>query len=280
MIYLSSITFEDNYKDYLDEFETSKYGIEFSSGGLKHDENNWSIYEQFQGLKIIHNYFPGYKKEPFVLNISSLDTDIKNKSIKHCINSINKTSLFSTEKFFAVHAGFKLDLKVSDLGNPIESFSSNNGDEYDKSFEKSIKLLLDHGSNKNVDIFLENNVLIKENYKGKEIPFHFVESKNIIKIFEKFKDYKNLGLLFDTAHFKVSCNTLGLDIENEFQKIKGYIKAIHHSDNDGNYDSNSELTKDYWFLKHMNNFKEIPHVLEVKNISITKIHEQLKLLSL
>ena len=122
--------------------------------------------------------------------------------------------------------------------------------------------------------------MIRENYNGKEIPFHFVESENIIKTFEKFKQYKNIGLLFDTAHFKVSCRTLGLDIEKEFQKIKGYIKAVHHSDNDGKYDTNSELKKDYWFLKHMKHFKNIPHVLEVKNISITKIYQQLKLLNL
>jgi hypothetical protein len=280
MRYISSITFKDNYEDYLNEFNSSKYGIEFSSGGLKHDENNWSIFEQFEGKKICHNYFPGYIKEPFVLNISSIDSQIKNRSIRHCINSIDRTSRFSSDKFFAVHAGFKLDLKVCDLGNPIAGLFLNKVDEFDRSFEQSIKLLLDYGISKNVDIFLENNVLIKENYNSKEIPFHFVDANNIIEIFEKFKEYKNLGLLFDTAHFKVSCNTLGLNIDHEFEKIQGFIKAIHHSDNDGNYDTNSELTKEYWFLKHMNNFRDIPHVLEVKNISITKIHEQFKLLSL
>jgi sugar phosphate isomerase/epimerase len=276
MIYISSIAFQKDYKDYLDEFEFSDYGIEFSSGGLIHDENNWSILEQYRGLKIAHNYFPGYKK-PFVLNISSINKEIYKKSIKHCINSINKTNSFSTEKFFAVHAGYKLDLKVSDLGNPIEQKYLNNLAKYDKSFEESIKLLIDYGIMNNVDILLENNVLIKENYDGKNIPFHLVESSNIIEIFEK---YKNIGLLFDTAHFKVSCQTLGLDIEKEFQKIKTYIKAIHHSDNDGNYDTNSELKSDYWFLKHMKYFKDISHVLEVKNISIAKIYQQIKLLEL
>ena len=279
MIYISSITFQENYKDYLHEFESSEYGIEFSSGGLKHDENNWSILEKFKGLKIIHNYFPGYKK-PFVLNLSSINKEIKEKSIKHCINCIDKTNLFSNENFFAVHAGFKLDLKVSDLGNPIAQKYLDNTAKYDKSFDESIKLLIDYGLMKNVDLLIENNVLIKDNYNGQKIPFHLVESSNIIEIFEKFKDYKNIGLLFDTAHFKVSCQTLGLDIEKEFQKIKMYIKAIHHSDNDGNYDTNSELKNDYWFLKHMKYFKHIPHVLEVKSISIPKIYQQIKLLEL
>lgn len=278
MKYISTITFEGNYKDYLDEFKDSEFGIEFSSGGLKHDENNWSIFEKFHGSKIIHNYFPGYKKDPFVLNISSLDHNIRNKSIEHCLNNIDKTSLFSSEKFFAVHAGFKLDLKVSDLGNPVKRLNLNNNHNYNKSFDKSIKLLVEYGKSKNVSIFLENNVLIKENYFEK-IPFYLVDTDSIIDTFEKFKNYKNFGLLFDTAHFKVSCNTLGLDIEKEFKKIKHYIKAIHHSDNDGNYDTNSELTADYWFLKHMKDFSHVPHVLEVKKISIKTIYQQLKLLS-
>ena len=63
-------------------------------------------------------------------------------------------------------------------------------------------------------------------------------------------------------------------------KIKGKIKAIHHSDNDGLIDSNDKITNNYWFLKYLRDFKNIPQVLEVKNLDNHEIDQQLKILDL
>jgi sugar phosphate isomerase/epimerase len=280
MNYISTIAFKDNIDDYILEFANSKYGIEFSSGGLPHNFNNFKLFESFTGKKIIHNYFPGYKNDPFVLNIASLNEIIKKRSLTHCLRNINKSNDFSTDKFFAVHAGFNLDLNVSDLGHPIKNIKIKNIDLHNQSFHNSLDKLLNLSKEKNINLLIENNVLIKENYNGQDIPFHCVDSQNIIELFEKYSSYNNFGLLLDTAHLKVSCKTLGLNLENEFNNIKKYIKAIHHSDNDGNYDTNSELKDDYWFLDHINGFKNIPNVIEVKKISIDKIYDQFKLLGL
>jgi len=280
MNYISTIAFKDNIDDYIQEFANSKYGIEFSSGGLPHNFNNFKLFESFTGKKIIHNYFPGYKNDPFVLNIASLNEIIKKRSLTHCLRNINKSNDFSTDKFFAVHAGFNLDLNVSDLGHPIKNIKIKNIDLHNQSFHNSLDKLLNLSKERNINLLIENNVLIKENYNGQDIPFHCVDSKNIIQLFEKYSSHNNFGLLLDTAHLKVSCKTLGLNLENEFNNIKKYIKAIHHSDNDGNYDTNSELKDDYWFLEHINGFKNIPNVIEVKKISIDKIYDQFKLLGL
>lgn len=280
MNYISTIAFNENIQDYLLEFSDSEYGIEFSSGGLPHNFNNFKLFESFKGNKIIHNYFPGYKKNPFVLNIASLNDVIRNKSLNHCIRNIKKTNKFSTNNFFAVHAGFKLDLGISDLGSSIKNIKIKNVDLYNQSFYESVDRLLEIGIEKNVNILIENNVLIKENYNGKKIPFFCVDSQNIIEFFEKFSPRNNLGLLLDTAHLKVSCKTLGLNLDNEFNNLKKYVKGIHHSDNDGYYDTNSELKDDYWFLKYINDFRNVPNVIEVKKISIDKIYDQFKLLGL
>ena len=278
MIYLSTLSFLKNSLDYFHEFCNSDYGIEFSSGGLGHNYNNYKKFEGFNGKKILHNYFPGYKTSPFVLNLSSLDDEIKKRSLKHCFRNIDKTSRFSSDKFFAVHAGFRLDLKVSDLGKPVKDMIIGNVEEYEKSFYDSLKQLINYGEEKNVNILIENNVLIKENYDGLNLPFFAIESENISKILEDFSSYRNFGLLLDTAHLKVSCNTLGLNLREEFNKIKKYIKAIHHSDNDGNYDTNSKLDEYYWFLDFLSEFKNMPNVLEVKNLTIRELHNQLKIL--
>ena len=38
------------------------------------------------------------------------------------------------------------------------------------------------------------------------------------------------------------------------------------------------LSKNYWFLKHIKEFKKTLHVIEVKNMNIEQINNQVKLL--
>ena len=38
------------------------------------------------------------------------------------------------------------------------------------------------------------------------------------------------------------------------------------------------FSKNYWFLKHVKEFKKIVHVIEVKNMNIEQINNQVKLL--
>ena len=53
----------------------------------------------------------------------------------------------------------------------------------------------------------------------------------------------NFNLLLDVAHLKVSAKTLGLNFEDEFEKMMGVSNYIHISDNDGFHDLNNQLTK-------------------------------------
>ena len=104
------------------------------------------------------------------------------------------------------------------------------------------------------------------------------DADQISRIFKELKsDF--LGLLLDTAHLKVSSKTLNKNIDEEYLKIKPFIKGLHHSDNDGIVDSNDLINNNYWFLKYCKNHKLIPQVLEVKNITIKEIKNQFKLLT-
>lgn len=277
MRFVSTIAFKDDPDKYMKELSTASAGVEFSSGGLKHSVENYKLFENYSQEKIIHNYFPGYEMDPFVLNISSLIPEILARSIDHCKYNIMQTAKYASCKFFAVHAGFMLDVVVKDLGNPISNIELRDRDEYMRQFLSSIKELLDYASMHGVDLYLENNVLIEENYSG-TLPFFCIESKGINEIFEKFKSYSNFGLLLDTAHLKVSCRTLNLDIDKELEAVAHHIKAIHHSDNDGLRDSNSPIDKSYWFSKYKDRFKHLPQVLEVRALSISQIFNQLELI--
>ena len=94
-------------------------------------------------------------------------------------------------------------------------------------------------------------------------------------MFNKIK-HEKFGLLLDTAHLKVSCKTLKLNLLDEFKKISPFIKAFHHSDNDGTIDNNLKLTNEYWFLDYFKDYQNYIHVLEVKSLNISEIENQIQ----
>jgi len=77
--------------------------------------------------------------------------------------------------------------------------------------------------------------------------------------------------LLDTAHLKISAKTLEFPPEQFIKDLHPFIKALHHSDNDGCRDSNQPLQDDYWFLPWMREFKTPYHVIEVNNLSVEQI---------
>ena len=120
---------------------------------------------------------------------------------------------------------------------------------------------------KNVKILIENNVITKENYKRfNQDPLLLTHPKEIIKFFKK--SHKNVGLLLDVGHLKVSAKTYGFNLFKAHEKLKPYIEGYHLSDNDGLKDSNREFTKNSWFY---NGLKK-----DVKYISIEVYSKNLK----
>lgn len=277
-LYVSSIAFEGQaIGDIIEICVKESFALEFSSG-LPFNSKMIQIYREAKVKRMPHNYFPA-PDIPFVLNLASKNSEIRSLSIEHCIQGLNLAK-HSNSPFFAAHAGFCIDPKPFELGKKINYDEEFEREDHFDLFLESISLILEHARNIGVKFLIENNVISHFNLTetGKN-PLLCCDSNDIISIFAKVKnDY--FGLLLDTAHLKVSCNTLDLSLEEEIRLISKFINGIHHSDNDGIKDSNEGLTEDYWFLKFMPLFKEIPQVLEVKNISLKNIKEQFQLLKL
>ena len=253
----------------------NNYNIEFTSS-MKYSS---TLLKDFLNLKIkksLHNYFPPPKKE-FVLNLASINENIRSKSIDHCINGLKIANEIKSS-FYAAHAGFCLDPNYNELGNKI-NFNINFDRGLNKSiFIDSVKKILNATKDLDVNFLIENNVISKKNLNNNLNPLLCCESSEIIWLFNSINSSK-FGLLLDTAHLKVSCKTLNKNLDNEFNLIRPFIMGIHHSDNDGNNDTNMSLSKKYWFLKYLNYFDNIPQVIEVKNLDENKINDQLLLLN-
>jgi sugar phosphate isomerase/epimerase len=223
-----------------------------------------------------HNYFPA-PKTPFVLNLASTNPEIRFKSIEHCKHGL-QLAKHANAPFFSAHAGFCIDPNPNELGRKIAITSAFNKAANLDFFIESLHEILDYAADLNLDFLIENNVIASFNLVENVNPLLCTCSEEIIDVFEKIRR-PNFHLLLDTGHLKVSCQTLGKDIDDEIKKLSAYIKAVHHSDNDGLKDSNELLDENYWFLPFMVNFKNITHVLEVRDISIEQIENQITLLS-
>lgn len=277
---VSTIAFNNGtIESMLSKKEAFNFTVEFSSAGFKHSQSNWETYKAYSGNKLVHNYFPGYENDSFVLNLASQNESILDKSLAHCYKCIDETAEHASHKMYAVHAGFLFDISPDEIGKPISNIDPGNVLKYQSTFYNSLEKLISRAKENGVKLLLENNVLIKENYKG-ELPFFCIESSGISMIFDKFSHaVEHFGFLLDTAHLKVSCQTLGLNLTEEFKKIRPYIQAIHHSDNDGFYDTNDEFNQDYWLLDLMDDeLNNMPHTLEVKNLDLQKIEDLFNIL--
>jgi sugar phosphate isomerase/epimerase len=97
---------------------------------------------------------------------------------------------------------------------------------------------------------IENNVITQANFSSfGEDPLLMTDPEAIISVMKEMP--KNVGLLVDVAHLKVSAQTLKFDLIDGHEKLKPWIHGYHLSDNDGSVDSNEPVLADSWFWKHL-----------------------------
>jgi len=275
-IYVSSVAFAGMQAvDMIEIVRQNGWGLEFSSG-MAYQADIEALYLEATVKRMPHNYFPA-PKVPFVLNLASSDETIRSISVNHCLNGL-RIAKRSNSPFFAAHAGFCIDPDPAQLGTEIPFNFHFDREKNKELFLKSIEEILITAEQLELTFLIENNVIAGFNYNNNVNPFLCCESSEIEWLYNSF-DNKLFGILLDTAHLKVSCHILGKDKVSEFKSIQSFVKGIHHSDNDGTKDDNSPLTNDYWFLPFMKESSHIPHVLEVKDLSISDVTEQIKYLN-
>jgi sugar phosphate isomerase/epimerase len=274
-IYISTMAFKNcGVEEIIAIAKEKKMSLEFSSG-LPYHPDMEQVYINAPVKRLPHNYFPA-PADPFVLNLASNNEKTRKLSVLHCIKGLQLAKK-SGAPFFSAHAGFCIDPKPSELGKEFTISAAFDKEEHWKLFINSICEILDHAEANNMGFLVENNVIASFNMVEGVNPLFCCEGNEISRLFRDVNNDK-LGLLLDTGHLKVSCNTLGLYKNTELEKIAPFIKCIHHSDNDSIKDSNQPLEPGYWFLNEMIRFQHIPHVLETRNASATEIETQINIL--
>lgn len=182
-----------------------------------------------------HNYFPP-PQEHFVLNLASLDPDSLGRAKAHAEKQIEIGKNLGTDRV-SFHAGFLIDIKLSEIGKVIERRELNDIAEALKVFRNSVVELSQLAQP--LALYIENNVVSAKNYEkyGQQNPMLCTDKKSIDD---------QLGplparLLLDVAHLKVSCNSLKLNFETELDQLLPMTDYLHISDNDGLEDSNESF---------------------------------------
>jgi sugar phosphate isomerase/epimerase len=226
-----------------------------------------------QAVFRVHNYFPP-PKLPIVLNLASLNEEVSKHSLAHCKKAMTWAKKLDST-IYSVHAGFLLDPNVKELGKKIHNRTLFDRDQALEKFIANIYKLSHFAESLGVDIFIENNVISYQNYQEfGDNPFLMAtpeETKNIMA-----KVPKNVGLLIDVAHLKVSANSLNFRPENMMEVCYPWIKAFHLSDNEGLADTNHAVTEDSWFWPYLKKGLNY-YSLEVYNVTPSFLVKQVEL---
>lgn len=250
MVYVSSACVKKNRIDEVicQMVRNGIKNIELSGGteyyeNIEYDLRDWK--ERYLLQYACHAYFPP-PRIPFVVNLASCNDEIYQQSLEHYDNCIDLLRRIGCN-VLSIHAGFLIDIEKNDLGRKVNYRGVYNEDEAYNRFCYAYERISRKCKERNISLYLENNVLSRENYEAFERQnfLMMTDSQSIIRM----KKLLHFDLLLDLGHLYVSANTLGHTFEKECDYLKPYIRWVHISDNNGLYDEHKPLQKKSVILK-------------------------------
>lgn len=186
---------------------------------------------------LVHNYFPP-PKEPFILNLASLNEKTHQQSVNHAKKAIDLCKAIGANKY-GVHAGFFFDPQLRQIGKKMDRVKLADSSMAIDLFCETYSMLKAYAGD--IELYIENNVLSAANYKSfsGSNPFMLTNFKDYTDLKERI-DFK---MILDVAHLFVSCITLQLKFEEELKAFAPVVDYIHISDNDGTADTNNAIGK-------------------------------------
>ncbi len=186
---------------------------------------------------LCHNYFPP-PREPFVLNLASLDDTIYQKSLEHCRRTLRLSQRLGADRV-SFHAGFFIDIATGEIGRNLTRAALAGRELALERFCRGYADLTQEAAG--LAIYLENNVFSWANRQtfGSENPFMLASHDDYRELQQRI-DFR---LLLDIGHLKVSCHSLGLDFAAELSRWVPHADYLHLSDNDALRDAHAPLAE-------------------------------------
>ena len=243
MIFVSSSCVKNDYIwESVEQIAKTGFNNIELSGGTKRDKRSVNklleLKEKYSLTYRCHNYFPP-PIDDFVMNLASDSSKIYMKTLNIINESIDLSGIFRSDKY-GFHAGFLTDISTSEIGKTVKSRALFDKDEALLRFNNRVEWLTEN-NNSDVKIYIENNVVSKNNFAnfGGKNCFLMTSYADV----RQLKKELNFNLLLDVAHLYVSSNTLGKNFYEEFTALNALSDYLHISDNNGLSDENKRLVK-------------------------------------
>nr|WP_317403054.1 TIM barrel protein [uncultured Helicobacter sp.] len=230
--------------------------IELSGGSEYYPqilEDLLELKEKYNLQFACHNYFPPPKNGDFVINLSSLDSAVFERSLEHLHTALEWNYLLGS-KHFGFHAGFFLplasnELGISHLGHKHRIYDK---DKAIEQFIKGYKVLQESAKKLDIALYIENNVI--SSAYAKKYGTWDLAMLLCLEDLTKLQESIDCKLLLDVGHLKVSANTMGRDFMNELLGCAEVADYIHLSDNNGLSDENKAISMQSEFLPILASF--------------------------
>ena len=275
-----STTFAEDDSKISDVLATCKKenisNVELGSNHI-YEKNFKKIIQQYNFRFLVHNYFPIPRKS-FVVNIASLNKQIRTISIQHVKKAINFCKV-TNSKLYTVHPGFLADpITASRTKNNYDFIWNNNNlnQNYDLAFNNmlsSLKKIVHFAKDKKVRVAIETEGSFKKkNLLLMQKPNEYNE------LFKYFKP-NDLGVNLNIGHLNLASRAFKFSKFEFVKKLKQYILAIELSHNNGIEDQHLPLKRNEWYWKIINDpdFSKVYKILEFRNTNIKTMKKAIEL---
>ena len=277
-----STTFAEDDSKISDVLATCKKenisNVELGSNHI-YEKNFKKIIQQYNFRFLVHNYFPIPRKS-FVVNIASLNKQIRTISIQHAKKAINFCQS-TNSKLYTIHPGFLVDpINASRTKNNYDFMWDNNNlnGNYNLAFNNmlsSLKKIVHFAKRKKIKVAIETEGSFKK--KNLLLMQKPAEYKELFKYFKP----NDLGVNLNIGHLNLASKAFKFSKFEFVKKLKQYILAIELSHNNGIEDQHLPLKRNEWYWKIITDpdFSKVYKILEFRNTSIKNIKNALKLLN-
>lgn len=240
-------------------------------------EGKYPYLDEFDFAYFVHNYFP-IPRESHVVNVASLDENIRKKSIAHVKDSIDFTSEIGGE-LYTFHPGFLSDpvCAARTEKNFDFCFTKMPRPNFFKKAEsflyQSLDEIITHSKRRCVSIAIETEGSVKHHRQL------IMQTPEEFSLFKSRYGPGDLGINLNIGHIYLASKVFLFDVEAQVDFIKEYLVAMELSHNDGVEDSHLPLVRGawYWSLIMNQDYRHLPKILEFREVSEKQLRENVQL---
>ena len=249
-------------------------GVELGSTHIFRADIDNIINERWGKRIVTHNFFPPAINQDFVMNIASVDSDVRNKSINHAKHCIEFAANIHASTY-TIHPGFITDPGVN----------KNNKHTYDFVFPRnrvrketafsimldSLSILIETAIENNIELAIETEGSLSE--PGVLLMETIEEYDHLFSIFPEHI-YLNLNL----AHTRFASIEHGFEMDDFIKQYYRKVVLVELSDNDRKVDQHLPLTNNSYVFNYLPLLPNVPHILEFRNATIDQVKNSITLM--